>query len=166
MDRTSSTIAVVSLAVALAACAAGTEESTADGSEKATSPASVSPTTVPPQRSPIDGEYRMTLTRRDVLAAGLPGSVAGEIAGVWRVTFSFEYAQQFVTLGGANITSDGYQGEFSVDGDQLTLTQGPPLVFDWRLADRLLALRLAVDGTADPVDTLIWTSHPWEWVGN
>jgi hypothetical protein len=127
---------------------------------------SVSPTPAPAERSPIDGEYTMTLTRREVQEAGLPGSVAGEIAGVWRVTFSFGYAQQFVNVGGAGgVTADGYQGGFSVEGDRLTLTQAPPLVFDWRRVGKRLTLHLADAADTDPVDALIWTAHPWEWVG-
>jgi len=123
---------------------------------------SASPTVAPAERSAIDGEYRMTLTRQDVLAAGLPGSLAGQIAGAWRVTFSFEYAQQFVNVGGANgVTRDGYQGGFSVDGNELTLTQDPPLMFRWRLDGRRLTLHLEDPADADPVDALIWTTHRW-----
>ena len=170
VDRSRSMIiAVVMLTVGLAAgCGSDPGGSATEGSARATASVSpsASPTPAAAERSPIDGEYTMTLTRGDVQEAGLPRSIAGEIAGVWRVTFSFEYAQQFVNVGGAGgVTADGYQGGFSVEGDRLTLTQAPPLVFDWRRAGKRLTLHLADAADADPVDALIWTAHPWEWVG-
>jgi len=170
MDRSHSLIiAVVMLTVGLAGCGSDPGGSATEGSASAAvsvSP-SASPTLAPAERSPIDGQYTMTLTRGEVLDAGLPRSIAAEIAGVWRVTFSFEYAQQFVNVGGAGgVTADGYQGGFSVEGDRLTLTQAPPLVFDWRRVGKRLTLHLAGGADADPVDALIWTAHPWEWVGS
>ena len=129
--------------------------------------ASSSPTPAPVERSPIDGQYTTTLTEHDVQAAGVPKSVADQIVGVWRVTFSFGYAQQFVNLGGATgITSDGYQGGFSVAGDRVTLTDQAPLTFEWRLTGKKLSLDLVDPASADPVDGLIWTAHPWERVGD
>jgi hypothetical protein len=168
MHRTYRMIAIAFLAAALGAgCGTDPGVTAAEGMTSSTSASlSDTPTVASAARSPIDGEYRMTLTRREVLAAGFPGSLAGEVAGAWRVTFSFEYAQQFVNVGGANgITSDGYQGGFSVDGNRLTLSQEPPLVFRWRLVGTRLILQLADPGDADPVDALIWTIHPWESAG-
>ena len=107
----------------------------------------------------------MTLTRQDVLDAGFRGGTADQIAGVWRVNFSLEWAQQFVNLGGGSMIFDGYQGGFSVDGDQLTLTDEPTLAFTWKRAGKRLTLSLKDESGADPVDALIWTLHPWELTG-
>ena len=115
--------------------------------------------------SPIDGEYTMTLTRQDVLDAGFRGGTANQIAGVWRVNFSLQWAQQFVNLGGGSMIFDGYQGGFSVDGDLLTLTDQPTLAFTWKRAGKRLTLSLKDGSGADPVDALIWTLHPWELTG-
>jgi hypothetical protein len=161
---------MIAVACFAAALAAGCGADAGDGAEASGSteptPASVSPTLAPAEPTPIDGEYRMTLTRQDVLAAGLRGSTAGEIAGDWRVTFSLGYAQQFVNVGGGSITADGYQGGFSVDGHRLTLTdQQAPLVFEWHLAGKRLTLDPVDDPHADPVDDVIWTTHPWERIG-
>jgi hypothetical protein len=167
MHRTFRTTVIVALAAALATACGTDSGDTAEGTTStASASVSESPTVAPAERSPIDGEYRMTLTKQDVLAAGLPRSLAGQVAGAWRVTFSFEYAQQFVNVGGANgVTSDGYQGGFSVEGNELTLTQDPPLTFRWRLDGKRLTLHLEDPGSADPVDALIWTIHPWESFG-
>jgi hypothetical protein len=124
-------------------------------------PASSTPTVAPAEHSPIDGEYTMTVTRSEVLDAGFRGGMASQIAGVWRVTFSLEYAQQFVNPGGGSMTLDGYQGDFSVDGDRLTLTDEPSLAFTWKLVRKRLTLTLVDAASADPVDALIWTIHPW-----
>ena len=167
MMRFTRMTAVASLAFALAGgCGAGADEGVAGGAGGSTTTSarpSSSPTLAPAERSPIDGAYTMTLTRHDVLAAGLRASTADDIAGVWRVTFSFEYAQQFVNLG--TITADGYQGGFSVDGDRLTMTDEPTLTFEWRLAGKELTLTLVEPASADPVDGLIWTAHPWKLTG-
>jgi hypothetical protein len=163
-------IAVTCFVAALAAgCGAdprdGAVASAASGSNEPT-PTTVSPTLAPAERTPIDGQYTMTLTRQDVLAAGLRGSTAGEIAGDWRVTFSLGYAQQFVDVGGGGITADGYQGGFTVDGHRLTLTdQQAPLVFEWHLVGKRLTLDPVDNPNADPVDDVIWTAHPWERIG-
>ena len=166
MMRDRRAIVVASLALVLAAgCGGGADDGATDGGNgsRPPTPASASPTSAPAERSPIDGEYTMTLTRRDVLAAGFRGGIASGIAGEWRVTFSLEYAQQFVSLGG--ITADGYQGDFSVDGDRLTMTDEPTLAFEWRLAGKQLTLTLVDPASADPVDALIWTAHPWRLTG-
>ena len=166
MMRCRRTIACSSLALVLAAgCGGGTKDPAAgDVTDSTPSPAAVSasPTVDPVERSPVDGEYTMTLTRQDVLRAGFRAGMANQIAGVWRVTFSLEFAQQFVNLGGGGITVDGYQGGFAVEGDRLTLTDEPTLVFEWRLAGKQLTLRLVDEASAHPVDSLIWTSHAWE----
>ena len=107
----------------------------------------------------------MTLTRQEVLDAGFRGGTASQIAGVWRVNFSLEWAQQFVNLGGGSMIFDGYQGGFSVDGDRLTLTDEPTLAFTWKRAGKRLTLSLKDESAADPVDALIWTLHPWELTG-
>ncbi|MGZ5307530.1 MAG: hypothetical protein ACXWEG_12450 [Actinomycetota bacterium] len=160
-------ITVASLALVLAGgCGGGTDGGAANGasaSRATPTPASPSPTLAPVERSPIDGAYAMTLTRHDVLAAGLRASTASDIAGVWRVTFDLEYAQQFVDLGG--ITADGYQGDFSVDGHRLILTDEPTLAFEWRFANKQLTLSLVDEASVDPVDALIWTAHPWRLTG-
>jgi hypothetical protein len=156
-------VTVTSLAFVLASgCGGGSDGgATVPTPTRATSP---SPTLAPAERSPIDGGYTMTLSRRDVVAAGFRGATVRSIAGVWRVTLSFEYAQQFVTLGG--ITADGYQGGFSVEGDRLTMTDDPTLAFQWRLAGNELRLTLVDPASADPVDALIWTAHPWRRTGS
>lgn len=170
MMRRRWTTVVVSLTLALAASGCGSGSGDGAGGVASASTltgvsasASASPTLAPAERSPIDGAYTMTLTRHDVLAAGLHASTASHVVGVWDVTFSFGYAQQFVHLGGVGgITQDGYQGGYSVAGDRLTLTDHPTLAFRWRLARKQLTLTLVDQAPVDPVDALIWTAHPWE----
>jgi hypothetical protein len=164
----SRTAVLVLLALMLAAGCGDAGEGAAGETTAPTTPptpASSSPTVAPAERSPIDGEYTMTLTRQDVLDAGFRGGTASQIAGVWRVNFALEWAQQFVNLGGGSMIFDGYQGGFSVDGDQLTLTDEPTLAFTWKRAGKRLTLRLKDESAADPVDALIWTLHPWELTG-
>ena len=170
MMRRGWTVALVSLILALAATgcgeAAGDETAGAPSPSSATpTPVSPTPTVAPAERSPIDGEYTMTLTREEVLDAGFRGGMASQIVGVWRVTFSLGYAQQFVNLGGGSMIFDGYQGAFSVDGDHLTLTDEPSLAFTWTRTGKRLTLTLVDEAAADPVDALIWTIHPWERTG-
>lgn len=166
--RPARTIAIALVIAALAACGSNaTDGHPAGGASPSTvAPSPPSSTPAPAVRSPIDGQYSMTLTRHDVLAAGLRRSLAGEVAGLWRVTFSLGYAQQFVNLGGATgITADGYQGGFSIEGDRLTLTDQAPLTFEWQLTGKRLKLDLVDAASADPVDGLIWTTHTWERTG-
>ena len=166
-------IALCCLVAALATgCSAspreGADASPASGSIDPTS-ASASPSASPAPfvRTPIDGQYVMTLTRQDVLAAGLRGSTPADIAGDWRVTFSLGYAQQFVNMSGGGITADGYQGGFTVDGKRLTLTdQQVPLVLEWHLVGKRLTLEVVDHSNVDPVDDVIWTTHSWRRVGN
>ena len=163
--RRSRTAVLVSLALSLAAGCGGARDGAVGETTASTgspTPASASPTVAPAERSLIDGEYTMTLTRQDVLDAGFRGGTANQIAGVWRVNFSLEWAQQFVNLGGGSMIFDGYQGGFSVDGDQLILTDQPTLAFTWKRAGKRLTLSLKDGSGADPVDALIWTLHPWE----
>lgn len=91
--RRSRTAVLVSLALSLAAGCGGARDGAVGETTASTgspTPASASPTVAPAERSPIDGEYTMTLTRQDVLDAGLRGGTANQIAGVWRVNFSLE----------------------------------------------------------------------------
>ncbi len=167
--RPARTVAIAFVLAALAA-ACGSNRGEGGSNPRSTAEAataSSSPTPAPVERSPIDGQYTTTLTKHDVQAAGVPKSVANQVVGVWRVTFSFGYAQQFVNLGGTTgITSDGYHGGFSVAGDRLTLTDQAPLTFKWRLTGRKLSLDLVDPASADPVDGLIWTAHSWDRVGD
>jgi len=160
------TIALASLILVVAGgCGGGADDAATGGTNTPTaSPttASPTPTVAPAERSPIDGEYTMTLTREEVLDAGFRAGMAGQIAGVWRVTFSLEYAQQFVNVGGGSMIFDGYQGGFSVEGHELTLTDEPTLAFTWTRAGKRLTLTLVDEAATDPVDALIWTIHPWE----
>ena len=168
MMRCPRTVALVSLALVLAAgCGGAGDGAAGEPTSLPTSPtpASSSPTAPPAERSPIDGEYTMTLTRQEVLNAGFRGGIASQIVGVWRVNFSLEWAQQFVNLGGGSMIFDGYQGGFSVEGHQLTLTDEPTLAFTWKRAGKRLTLSLDDESAADPVDALIWTVHPWELTG-
>jgi hypothetical protein len=156
-------LVIAALAAACGSNAADSHAGVGEASPSTIAPSSASSTPSPAERSAIDGEYTMSLTQHDVLAAGLRRSIAGELAGLWRVTFSLGYVQQFVNLGGANgITSDGYQGGFSVEGDRLTLTDQAPLMFTWHLTGKRLTLDLVNAASADPVDRFIWTAHPWE----
>jgi hypothetical protein len=163
------TVALVSLALVLAAgCGEAGDGAAGETTSPTASPTSgsPSPTVVPAEQSPIDGEYTMTLTRQEVLNAGFRGGTASQIAGVWRVNFSLEWAQQFVNLGGGSMIFDGYQGGFAVDGDQLTLTDEPTLAFTWKRVGKRLTLSLIDESATDPVDALIWTIHPWELTGD
>ena len=169
MTRCRRTVALVALILVFAAgCGGGAGDGAAGQASASTTsptPASPSPTVASAERSPIDGEYTMTLTRKEVLDAGFGGGVANQIVGVWRVNFSLEWAQQFVNLGGGSMIFDGYQGGFAVDADRLTLTDEPTLAFTWKRSGKRLTLRLRDESAADPVDALIWTLHPWELTG-
>jgi hypothetical protein len=153
---------IITAAIAILAAGCGSGGDGAETADAATTPVeSASPTLAPAERSPIDGEYRMTLSRQDILKAGLKPSTVADLAGSWRVTFSFGYAQQFVNLGGSNgITADGYQGSFTVDGT--TLSGPPELRLRWRLDRNELILFPLDDRSADPVDVVVWTTHRWE----
>ncbi len=128
--------------------------------------ASPTPTIAPAVKSAIDGQYLMRLSRQDASSAGLRPGTASSIAGTWRLTLSFGYAQQFVNVGGGGITVDGYIGGFSVTGHRLVLTDGSRLVFDWRLREGMLTLTPAEGSPKDLVDRVIWATHPWKRVGS
>jgi hypothetical protein len=174
MKRFHLRIPMIALCYLLAALATGCSASPRNGADASAASGSIDPTSAsapaspaPVVRTPIDGQYVMTLTRQDVLAAGLRGSTPADIAGDWRVTFSFGYAQQFVNRGGGGITTDGYQGGFTVDGKRLTLTdQQVPLVFEWHLAGKRLTLEVVDHSNVDPVDEVIWTTRSWRRIGN
>lgn len=163
---------MIALCYLVAALATGCSANPRDGADASAASGSIDPTSAsaspaPVVRTPIDGQYVMTLTRQDVLAAGLRGSTPADIAGDWRVTFSVGYAQQFVNMGGGGITADGYQGGFTVDGKRLTLTdQQVPLVFEWHLVGKRLTLEVVDHSNVDPVDDVIWTTHSWRRIGN
>ena len=63
--------------------------------------------------------------------------------------------------GGPSDTTQRCSIRITVDGNELTLTQDPPLMFRWRLDGRRLTLHLEDPADADPVDALIWTTHRW-----
>lgn len=114
-------------------------------------------------RSPIDGVYRVTVTRQDGVAAGLSNRQAGEIDGVVTTTFSLGQVTQFINGG---ILSDGFMGSFVVEGDRVVLTSfdGYQLTLGYRLKGDELTFTLdePASGTDAAFDAALWSSHPWE----
>ncbi len=114
-------------------------------------------------RSPIDGVYRVTVTRQDGVAAGLSNRQAGEIDGVVTTTFSLGQVTQFINGG---ILADGFMGSFVVEGDRVVLTSfdGYELTLGYRLRGDELTFTLDEpdSGVDAAFDAALWTSHPWE----
>ena len=114
-------------------------------------------------RSPIDGVYRVTVTRQDGVAAGLSNRQAGEIDGVVTTTFSLGQVTQFINGG---ILSDGFMGSFVVEGDHEVLTSfdDQQLTLGYRLKAKELTFTLDESGSGldAAFAAALWTSHPWE----
>ena len=114
-------------------------------------------------RSPIDGVYRVTVTRQDGVAAGLSNRQAGEIDGVVTTTFSLGQVTQYINGG---VLADGFMGSFMVEADRVVLTSfdGYQLTLGYRLQGNELTFTLDEPGSGPDAafDAALWTSHPWE----
>jgi len=114
-------------------------------------------------RSPIDGVYRVTITRQDGVAAGLSNRQAGEIDGVVTTTFSLGQVTQFINGG---ILADGFMGSFVMEDDRVVLTSfdGYELTLGYGLTGDELTFTLDEPGSGldAAFDAALWTSHPWE----
>jgi hypothetical protein len=148
----------------LAALVLFTACSGASSGDSASSPTQ-SPTTIaaPMGRSPIDGQYRVTITVKDGMAAGLTARQAGDIDGEVQTTFSLGTVRQFIHAG---VTSDGFMGTFAVDGDQMVLTDngGVSMTLGYVLKGNELTFSIADDPAPEPgasFDAALWTSHPF-----
>jgi hypothetical protein len=124
-----------------------------------------SPTTIaaPIGRSPIDGQYHVTITVKDGIAAGLTTRQAGDIDGEVQTTFSLGTIQQFIHAG---VTSDGFMGTFVVDGDHVILTDngGVSMTLGYVLKGDQLTFSIVDDpapAKGDAFDAALWTSHPF-----
>lgn len=137
------------------------------GSPATSGAAAVSPnpseSEVPMGPSPIDGQYRTTITVADGVEAGLTPRQAGKIDGKVETTFSLGVVRQFIVSG---VSADGFMGTFQVQGSNVILTDndGFSLTLGYRLKGEELSFTI-VDDPAPPVgvayDTALWTSHPW-----
>jgi hypothetical protein len=116
--------------------------------------------------SPIDGEWRVTLSIEDGLRAGLGYGQARRLAGRRDLELTLGVVRQ---IRPGSFDTIPVHGTFEVDGPFVILRdQGETLLFRWSLSGNQLRLTL-VDDSRKPsskrADRLIWTTQPWVRVG-
>ena len=116
--------------------------------------------------SPIDGEWRVTLSIEDGLRAGLGYGHARRLAGRRDLELTLGVVRQ---IRPGSFDTIPVHGTFEVDGPFVILRdQGETLILRWSLSGNQLRFSL-VDDSRRPAgereDRLIWTTHPWVRVG-
>jgi hypothetical protein len=116
--------------------------------------------------SPIDGQWRMTLSIEDSLGAGLGYGRARQLAGHRQLELSLGVVRQ---IRPGSFETIPVNGLFQVDGPFLIAQyDGETLSFRWTLSGNELRLSLVDDSRPAGGATLvrlIWTAHPWERTG-
>jgi hypothetical protein len=119
----------------------------------------------PPSAAAIpDGTYKVTVTPRDALRAGIAPDDPFVRAGVTHVTLDLQ-GGNFVLQ--SDKDPDGWEGTYSVYRDRVTVTgiDGSSVTARWSFADG----RLRFEDISDPPRPgeppyvrVTWGSHPWE----
>ena len=116
--------------------------------------------------SPIDGEWRVTLSIEDGLRAGLGYGQARRLAGRRDLELTLGVVRQ---IRPGSFDTIPVHGTFEVDGPFVILRdQGETLLFRWSLSGSQLRLTLVDDSrkpSGERADRLIWTTQPWVRVG-
>jgi hypothetical protein len=116
--------------------------------------------------SPIDGEWRVTLSIEDGLRAGLGYGQARRLAGRRDLELTLGVVRQ---IRPGSFDTIPVHGTFEVDGPFVILRdQGETLLFRWSLSGNQLRLSLVDDSrkpSGERTDRLIWTTQPWVRVG-
>jgi hypothetical protein len=112
--------------------------------------------------SPIDGEWRVTLSIEDGLRAGLGYGHARRLAGRRDLELTLGVVRQ-IRPGSFNTIP--VHGTFELDGPFMILRdQGETIILRWSLSGNQLRFSL-VDDSGRPAgereDRLIWTTRPW-----
>ena len=112
--------------------------------------------------SPIDGEWRVTLSIEDGLRAGLGYGQARRLAGRRDLELTLGVVRQ---IRPGSFDTIPVHGTFEVDGPFVILRdQGATLLFRWSLSGNRLRLTLVDDSrkpSGERADRLIWTTQPW-----
>jgi hypothetical protein len=116
--------------------------------------------------SPIDGEWRVTLSIEDGLRAGLGYGQARRLAGRRDLELTLGVVRQ---IRPGSFDTIPVHGTFEVDGPFVILRdQGETLILRWSLSGSQLRLSLVDDSrkpSGERADRLIWTTYPWVRVG-
>ncbi len=116
--------------------------------------------------SPIDGEWRVTLSIEDGLRAGLGYGQARRLAGRRDLELTLGVVRQ---IRPGSFDTIPVHGTFEVDGPFMIIRdQGETLILRWMLFGNQLRLSLVDDSrkpSGERADRLIWTMSPWVRVG-
>lgn len=116
--------------------------------------------------SPIDSQWRTTLSIEDGLGSGLGYGHARQLAGPRQLELSLGVVRQ---IRPGSFQTIPVNGTFEVDGPFLVIhDNGQTLVMRWTLSGNELHLSLVDDSrraAGERIDRLIWTTHPWERIG-
>jgi len=118
------------------------------------------------QVSPIDGQWEMTLSVEDGLAAGFDYGRARQLAGPRQLELALGVVRQ---IRPGSFETVPVNGTFQVDGPFAFVRDSvETLVFRWTLTGNELRLTLVDDSRpagGAAVDRLIWTTHTWGRIG-
>ena len=175
--------ALVGLIIVIAAACTGSPGSSAGPTVAVTTPPATpaaSPTAAPaspaitlePQGTPEIGNfpigvYAMTLTRAELMAAGITNPHdLDENAGTFTMTFRDNGSWSFVQVSDVALQNPFFRGSFTVEGDVITFHTVQPVEFQsdvdilkWSLGPS--GLVYVAQSQMDPIVKLFYTAHPW-----